>query len=69
MAGKFKVIFDGFETLEQAQAFANWYIHSGEQDSSLYMEESSDIEFVGVSNSFADEETREITLPVNLYKK
>lgn len=69
MAGKFKVIFDGFETLEQAQAFANWYGHSGEQDSSVWMEEHSDLDFVGANESFADEETREIILPLKLYKK
>jgi hypothetical protein len=69
MAGKFKVIFDGFETLEQAQAFVNWYTHIGEQESSIYMEENSNLTFVGANKSHADEETREIIVPLNLYKK
>lgn len=32
------VTFKGFKTLEQAEAFANWYSGSGEQQASEWME-------------------------------
>lgn len=36
--GTFKVVFTGFETKEQAQAFASWYEGSGEQQSGDWLE-------------------------------
>lgn len=40
-----KVTFDGFDTQEQAQAFADWYGGQGEQDAAPWLEEHSDIDF------------------------
>ena len=34
----YKVIFDGFDTLEDARAFADWYSGQGEQDLCEYIE-------------------------------
>jgi hypothetical protein len=69
MAGKFKVIFDGFETLEQAQAFVDWCTNNTEFALCLYKKELDDITFVSANHKFVDEEDREIIVPLNLYKK
>lgn len=39
MAQQFKVEITGFLTREDAEAFANWYSESGEQDASIWFEE------------------------------
>lgn len=39
-----KVVFDGFDTIEQAQAFISWYGCTGEQDSSAYLEDTTDLD-------------------------
>lgn len=35
-----KVIIEGFDNIEDAQIFVDWYSGSGEQDSELWFEES-----------------------------
>jgi hypothetical protein len=70
MKGKFKVIFDGFETLAQAQSFADWYVNDAEGVNPIFYEKNEDkLIFVEANHSHADEETREIIIPLNLYKK
>lgn len=39
-----KVIFDGFDTIGQAQAFISWYGCTGEQDSSAYLEDTTNLD-------------------------
>jgi len=41
---KFNVVFEGFDTLEQADAFVDWYCDGGEQDSALWLFEATDLE-------------------------
>lgn len=48
----YSVIFNGFRTQEQADAFAAWYSGSGEQEAQIWMEEhagvsSCDAESIG----------------------
>lgn len=44
---KIRVIFDGFDTVEQAKAFADWYEGSAEQDTA-WLEEHSDLSMAAV---------------------
>jgi len=44
----YKVIFEGFDTLKQASAFADWYAGSGEQYSECWLEEHTDLSFAYV---------------------
>jgi hypothetical protein len=74
--GSFKVVFDGFETEEQAKAFASWYEGSGEQDASYWLEEHSDLYCVNVDmnkyhqqGGFKSNTNGEIIVPLSLYKK
>jgi len=47
--GKFRVVLDGFDTKEQAQAFINWYGGSGEQDSECWLQEHSDLSCANIN--------------------
>lgn len=66
----YSVKFAGFETEHQAKTFAEWYSGQGEQDSSCWLEEHSDIiyantkPFVHCANSDG-----EILIPLDLHKK
>ena len=72
-SSNFKVVFDGFETEEQAQAFASWYEGSGEQDSGYWLEASKS----GLCDANVDmerfhnkaNENGEINVPLSLYKR
>jgi hypothetical protein len=44
MKEKFNVVFEGFDTLEQANALVDWYCDGGEQDSALWLEEATDLD-------------------------
>ena len=75
-SGNFKVVFDGFETEEQAKAFASWYSGSGEQDSECWLEEHSDLYCATVDmtkyhkqGGFKANSNGEIIVPLSLYKK
>lgn len=46
----YTVTFKGFHTKEQAQAFAEWYSGSGEQDASIWMEVNSDVTSCNAKN-------------------
>lgn len=39
-----KVVFDGFDTIEQAKQFIDWYEGGGEQDASTWLEDESDLD-------------------------
>ena len=70
----FKVVFDGFETEEQAKTFASWYEGSGEQDSALWMENigitaaNVDMTKYHEQGGFFANENNEIIVPLKLYK-
>lgn len=75
-SNNFKVVFDGFETEEQAKAFASWYEGSGEQDSAYWLEDNSDLYCVNVDmdkyhkqGGFKSNSNGEIVVPLSLYKK
>ena len=67
------VIFDGFETEEQAKAFAQWYEGQGEQESGVWLEEHTDLSYANVDmdkcGDFEPNEKNEIIVPLKLYKK
>lgn len=65
----FKVIFDGFETEEQAQSFVDWYEGSGEQDSAIWLEEHSDLSGAYVDLESVSKGKNEIVVPLRLFKK
>lgn len=74
--GNFKVIFEGFETEQQALAFARWYEGSGEQDSGIWLEEHSDASGAYVNmqelhsrGGFKVNENDEIVVPLRIYGK
>jgi hypothetical protein len=52
MKGKVTLVVKGFETVEQAQAFASWYSGQGEQDSSEWFENQDDLE--GVTGMYSE---------------
>lgn len=75
-SSNFKVVFDGFETEEQAEAFADWYEGSGEQDSEMWVQEHSDLYCVNVDmkkyhkqGGFKANKKGEIIVPLTLYKR
>lgn len=74
-SGNFKVVFDGFETEEQAKAFADWYEGSGEQESEMWLQASSDIYCANVDMDKYHKQggfkavNGEIIVPLSLYKK
>jgi hypothetical protein len=76
-SSNFKVVFDGFETEEQAKAFADWYEGSGEQDSECWLQESKsglncahvDMKKYHENGGFKANVNGEITVPLTLYKK
>ena len=49
-----KAIFDGFDTIEQAKAFIDWYIEYGEQSIGLYLEEATDLSLVNIKNIYVN---------------
>lgn len=63
----FTVTFKGFETLEQAKVFADWYEGQGEQQSDCWLEEHSDINFACVENVTIEDTN--IVVDLKLYKK
>lgn len=77
MSNKYKVVFDGFETLEQAKAFADWYCGSGEQDSG----DSLDVNTEDINGAYVDcskvaenkgykvDENNNLIVPLKLYHK
>lgn len=72
--GNFKVIFEGFQSEEQAIAFASWYEGSGEQDSAVWLEEHSDAKYANVDmteyhkrGGFKANENGEVTVPLKIY--
>ena len=46
-----KAVFDGFDTIEQAKAFIDWYSNSGEQDVDTYLEEWTNLTGANVKNN------------------
>ena len=62
---KIKVIFDGFETIEQARTFAEWYSGSGEQDSCIWLEENCDLKAANVNTITIEEES--VIIDLKLY--
>jgi hypothetical protein len=46
---KHVVVFDGFDTPEQARHFAGWYSGCGEQQSDIWMEEHAGLSFVSTA--------------------
>ena len=75
-SSNFKVVFDGFETEEQAKAFADWYEGSGEQSSEIWLEENSDLYCVNVDmdkyhqqGGFKANTNGEVIVPLDLYKR
>ena len=46
MKGKFSITIDGFDTIEQARGFLNWYEGQAEQDETLG-------EWMGVDGKYA----------------
>jgi hypothetical protein len=74
-SSNFKVVFDGFETEEQAKAFADWYEGSGEQDSSNWLEVRSDLYCANVDMDKYHKQggfkavNGEIIVPLSLYKQ
>lgn len=75
-SSNFKVVFDGFETEEQAKSFAKWYEGQGEQDSEYWLSASSDLQCAHVDmceyhkrGGFNANENGEVIVPLRLYKK
>ena len=70
----FKVIFEGFETEEQAKTFADWYQGQGEQDSAMWLENigivaaNVDMDKYQKQGGFIANENNEIIVPLRLYK-
>jgi hypothetical protein len=70
----FKVIFEGFETEEQAKTFADWYEGQGEQDSAMWLENigivaaNVDMDKYHKQGGFIANENNEIIVPLRLYK-
>ena len=62
-----KVIFDGFDTLEQAEEFSNWYAGSGEQDSEVWLQEHTDLEGAVASAMLSYKDV--VTVYLDLYYK
>lgn len=63
----YTVTFKGFERLEQAKAFADWYAGSGEQDSAAWLEECTDMQFANAEKITTTDEGVEVDL--KLFKK
>ncbi len=49
--GKLSVTFTGFDTMEQATAFYDWYSGQGEQDASIWLVEASDLRYANIDSS------------------
>ena len=47
-----KAVFDGFDTIDQAKAFIDWYGLSGEQHVDVYLEEWTDLTAANVKNNW-----------------
>lgn len=76
MEKKYKVVFDGFETEEQAEIFADWYEGQGEQDINSWLESSRDLKYITVdvdkvhkSGGFKANDVNEVIVPLKLSKK
>ena len=77
ISSNFKVIFDGFETEKQAQAFADWYEGSGEQDAGNWLDSTEsglccadvNMKKLHENGGFKANESGEITVPLSLYKR
>jgi len=73
----FKVVFDGFETEEQAKAFASWFEGSGEQDAGNWLEASNcglycanvNMRQYHKNGGFKANPNGEIIVPLSLYKR
>jgi len=63
---KFKVILEGFETAEQALAFANWWEGSGEQYCEIDDETSilTDMDALSAQSGFSVNERNEVIIPI-----
>lgn len=74
---KHKVVFDGFETLEQAKAFADWYSGSGEQESGYWLEVNTedingayvDCHKVAENKGYKVDENNNLIVPLRLDHK
>lgn len=74
---KHKVVFDGFETLEQAKAFADWYSGSGEQCSGDWLDVNTedingayvDFNKVVENKGYKVDENNNVIVPLKLYHK
>ena len=65
-----KVVFDGFDTIEQAKQFIAWYEGSGEQDASIWLGNVSDLDAAYVDVSKPYEYTEDtITCYLELFYK
>lgn len=74
-SGKFKVVFDGFETEEQAIEFADWFEGQGEQDASNWLDGgpsgmysvNTNMNKLHSMGGFKSNENGEIIVPVDIY--
>ena len=64
-----KVTFDGFETQEQAQAFADWYEGQGEQNSDIWLEEHTDLTYANSDSETVLVADQTIVVGLKLYHK
>ena len=70
MARKIKVIFDGFDTPQQADAFISWYIAHGDTKSADWLGKNTDLAYAEGKLKTGDATKGEMTLHLKLtYKK
>jgi len=62
----FKVVFDGFETEEDAKSFANWYEGSGEQNASDGLDKDLTVDMTKYhqQGGFKSNDNNEIIVPL-----
>lgn len=65
-----KAIFDGFDTIEQAKAFLDWYSFSGENDSDIFLSEWTNLDsaYINVHNPYTYTEDS-VTCTLKLFYK
>lgn len=66
---KVKVIFDGFDTPQQAAMFKEWFSSYGEQHCSLYLREYTNLKSIETTHSYGDAEKGEMTQQIKLTYK
>jgi hypothetical protein len=67
---KFNVVFEGFDTLEQADAFVDWYEGAGEQYSDLWLSEATDLDAALVNVHLPTKyQDNNVICPLKMYYK